>query len=170
MVSQFYLIMIRKKNELTQIYTESFVHESRKMRWTWFGLRPRLHIGHFLRVLMTFRMHGSQNRWPHIVDRISFIVNISKQMGHFVIPMRFPFDLSGEIWTWAGGLSMPRLVLRVLENELSGVSHRSIVAMVLSCGRFSVTNMTSSSSSRIIGRTVATEFESSINTMLSVMH
>lgn len=64
---------------------------------------------------------------------------------------------------------MPRLELLVLENELSGVSHRSIVAIVLISGRFSVTNMTSSSSSRTIGRTVATEFESSINKMLSVM-
>lgn len=64
---------------------------------------------------------------------------------------------------------MPRLELLVLENELSGVSHRSIVAIVLISGRFSVTNMTSSSSSRTIGRTVAAEFESSINKMLSVM-
>lgn len=64
---------------------------------------------------------------------------------------------------------MPRLELLVFENELSGVSHRSIVAIVLISGRFSVTNMTSSSSSRTIGRTVAAEFESSINKMLSVM-
>lgn len=122
---------------------------SMKMRWSWFCLRPRLHIGHFLRDLMTLLMHGAQNRWPHIVDRISSIVNISKQIGHFVLPI---VAFCGD-----GSFAGAAAAVVVGGGDGDGVagfglSHKSIVPSIRCGWRDSVTKITSSSSStRAIG-------------------
>lgn len=129
---------------------------SRKMRWTEFFLSGLLHIGHFFCVLMTLLMHGEQNKWPHIVDRILSMVNISRQTGHFVIPT---FAFRGDL------LLLSDVVVVVIAVDagwsalafpaaffgLSKLSHKSMVANVRYVGRTSVTKITSSSSFGPIG-------------------
>lgn len=137
-----------------------------KMRWTWFCLRLRLHIGHFLRVLMTPWMHGAQNKWPHIVDMIWSIVNISKQIGHFVEPI---VDFCGVVWLLHdffadGGPSTDGVVFCGL---LSKLSHKSMVASVRYGWRTSVTKITSSSSFGPIGLIVSNCAAPPTNTTLS---
>lgn len=92
-------------------------------------------------------------------------------MGHFVVPIRLPAGFSGDaLAIGGGGFSVLFRSFLVDENELSGVSQRSIVAIVRCRCRVSVTKITSSSSSfRTIGRTGPGCGMSSINTMLSVI-
>lgn len=116
-------------------------------------------------------MHGSQNKWPHIVERISSNPKTSKQIGHFAVPGRFgdtlfvDCDAAAPVGTADVDCSEPLECV----NDVSGVSHKSIVAIVRNrCdARDSVTKITSSSSSFTIGRTVLL-FVSSMSTTLSV--
>lgn len=144
----------------------------RNMRWIWVGFIARLHIGHFLRVLIVSRMHGPQNKWPHIVDMISSKPYESKQMGHFIVPGRTGDSCCGGALLAAAGAAAPAawsVALFGWANEVSGMSHKSIVAIVRKrCSRRDSFTKITSSSDLTIGRIVLT-FASSMSTTLSTI-
>lgn len=154
---QMYFHIIFFHFSLNAFLTSNYKFGSMNRRWTWFCLRPRLHIGHFFRVLMTPWMHGPQNKWPHIVDRIWSMVNMSKQIGHLVVPS---VDFCGDLLLWhaffAGDGSQSALSDAVVFLGLpSKLSHKSMVASVRYGCRTSVMKITSSSCFGPIGLIVS---------------
>lgn len=123
-------------------------------------------MGHFLFVLIAFRMHGSQYKWPHMVESILSMAKTSKHIGHLNVP--------GRIGDGSLAVSFDDAVDFIFslsfENDVSGMSHKSIVATVRNTEepRDSVTKITSSSSSLTIGRTSLMDV-SSMSTTLSVI-
>lgn len=140
-------------------------------RWICLSVHFALHVGHFLRVWIQLRMHGSQKPCPQNVVHIWFNGYSSKQIGHWICGVSRVFD------AWRSGLNagideqrscvVVVCAWRLRRDGLSGVSvseaHRSTTAVIRRSPGVSPTKITSSSSSLRFGIYSSTNMTLSIH-------